>query len=75
MQVAIPLGIGSTQNIECIIVNIHVNEYIRRQESHIVGRVPCDQSLEAIKCNSSKKDTECVKAQKRSIHNICSNFC
>ena len=65
MQVAIPLGIGRTQNIECIIVNIHVNEseYIRRQESHIVGRVPCDQSLEAIKCNSSKKDTECVKAQ------------
>jgi len=49
LQVAIPLGIGSTQNIECIIVNIHVNEYIRRQESHIVGRVPCDQSLEAIK--------------------------
>ena len=44
-------------------MNIEVNEYIHLQESHIVGRVPCDQSLEAIKCNSSKKDTECVKAQ------------
>ena len=45
-------------------MNIHVNEYIRHQEPHIVGRVPCDQSSEAIKYNSCKKDRECVKAKK-----------
>ena len=56
-------------------MNIQVNEYIHLQESHIVGRVPCDQSLEAIKYNSCKKDRECVKAKKRSLYNICSNFC
>ena len=28
------------------------------------GGVPCDQSLEAIKYNSCKKDRECVKAKK-----------
>ena len=45
-------------------MNIQVNEYIHLQDSHIVGRVPCDQSLEAIKYNSCKKDRECVKAKK-----------
>ena len=37
------------QKIECIIVNIQVSEYLHLPESHIVGRVPCDQSLEVIK--------------------------
>ena len=54
-------------------MNIQVNEYIHLQESHIVGRVPCDQSLEVIKCNSCNKDRECVKA-KKSLYNICSYF-
>ena len=45
-------------------MNVQVNECIHLRESHIVGRVPCDQSLEAIKYNSCKKDRECVKAKK-----------
>ena len=55
-------------------MNIEVNEYIHLQESHIVGRVPCDQSLEAIKYNSCKKDRECVKARKEVFTIFVQNF-
>ena len=55
-------------------MNIQVNEYIHLQESHIVGRVPCDQSLEAIKYNSCKKDRECVKAKKKSLQYLFKYF-
>lgn len=56
-------------------MNIEVNEYIHLQESHIVGRVPCDQSLEAIKYNSCKKDRECVKAKKEVFTIFVQIFC
>ena len=48
-------------------MNIQVYGYIHLEESHIVGRVPCDQSLKVIKCNSCNKDRECVKAKKKSL--------